>query len=74
MGNTEMAPVGTRAGDWRFRFRVVCRELGRARGGYGFFVSYHSGAGLNLVVASASPRGVLAKSSIAMTGVIHAAD
>jgi hypothetical protein len=27
-----------------------------------------------LVVASASPRGVLAKSSIAMTGVIHAAD
>jgi hypothetical protein len=70
MGNTEMAPVGTRAGDWRFRFRVVCRELGRARGGYRFFVSYHSGAGLNLVVASASPRGVLAKSSISIIRAI----
>ncbi len=70
-----MAPVGTCVGDWRFRSRGVLRKLGCARRGRRFFVSYYYGdADLNLVAASAGPRGLLAKSSISIIEAIDIAD
>ena len=69
-----MAPMGTCAGAWYFRLRVLRRRLGFVGRGLGPVISLCSMLGLELAVAPVGPLSVLAKGANELTGPIHADD